>query len=147
MTDAFVMRTFDRPDQQILDALDPIAHSLRFAGPIRLARLGTHRQAPDCGKPFFCARIIVIALVYNGFKVDTVIFAKPWWVNLLLVVPFLTLYFWRRERHRLDRRTLVLAAAFAAAFGMVEAISVDYLRGNIADLPSFQAKDVTNPQT
>ncbi len=75
------------------------------------------------------------------------IFAKPWWVNLLLLVPFLSLYFWRHERLAIARKTLILAAAFAAAFGIVEAISVDYLRGNIAHLQSIQATEETNPET
>jgi len=76
-----------------------------------------------------------------------VIFAKPWWVNSLLLVPFVSLYFWRRERLTLDRKPLILTAAFAAAFGIVEAISVDYLRGNVPNLQPVQAMNVTNPQT
>jgi len=76
-----------------------------------------------------------------------VIFAKPWWVNLLLFVPFASLYFWRRERLAIAGKTLILAAAFAVAFGMVEAISVDYLRGNVAQLQQVQAMDMTNPES
>ena len=75
------------------------------------------------------------------------IFAKPWWVNLLLFVPFASLYFWRRERLAIAGKTLILAAAFAVAFGMVEAISVDYLRGNVAQLQQVQAMDMTNPES
>lgn len=75
------------------------------------------------------------------------IFAKPWWVNLLILVPFVSLYFWRRKRLRIDGKTLIFAGAFAAAFGIVEATTVDYLRGNIANLHPVEATDVTNPQT
>jgi hypothetical protein len=76
-----------------------------------------------------------------------VILAKPWWVNLLIVVPLVSLYFWRRERLAIHWKSLIFAGAFAAAFGLVEATTVDYLRGNIPDLQPLQAADVANPQT
>jgi hypothetical protein len=73
------------------------------------------------------------------------LFAKPWWVNLLILVPFLCLHFWRRERLTISWKTLVFAAAFAAAFGFVEAATVDYLRGNLPDLASLQSVTKTDP--
>jgi hypothetical protein len=56
------------------------------------------------------------------------LWARPWWVNLLLLVPFLNLAVWRRRPLGLDLRRLSLAGAFAAAFGFVEAAVVVYLR-------------------
>jgi hypothetical protein len=63
-----------------------------------------------------------------------ILFAKPWWVNLLILVPLLSFYSWNRRRLVLTFRQLALSAAFAAAFGFVEAAVVDYLRGNIPEL-------------
>ena len=74
------------------------------------------------------------------------LFAKPWWVNLLIFIPLISLYFWRRERLAIHWKTWMFAAAFAAAFGFVEAACVDYLRGNLPDLQPLQAADVANPQ-
>jgi hypothetical protein len=74
--------------------------------------------------------------------------AQPWWVNLLILAPIVSFYFWRRERLAIEWKTLVAAAAFAAAFGFVEAACVDYLRGNVPSLQSLsiQPSDVPNPQ-
>ena len=74
--------------------------------------------------------------------------AQPWWVNLLILIPVVSLYFWRRERLVIEWRTLAAAAAFAAAFGFVEAACVDYLRGNAPSLQSLsiQPSDIANPQ-
>lgn len=73
------------------------------------------------------------------------LFAKPWWVNLLILIPLVSLYFWRHERLAIHWKTLMFAAAFAAAFGFVEAACVDYLRGNLPDLQPLQVADVANP--
>jgi hypothetical protein len=72
--------------------------------------------------------------------------AKPWWVNLLIVVPLVSLYFWRREGLTIHWKSLIFAGAFAAAFGFVEAVTVDYLRGNIPDLQSLQATMPANAE-
>src|SRR3954463_14096349 len=76
------------------------------------------------------------------------VLAQPWWVNLLILIPGVSFYFWRRERLVMWGRTLVAAAAFAAAFGFVEAACVDYLRGNAPSLQSLsiQPRDIANPQ-
>ncbi|HWC15785.1 MAG TPA: hypothetical protein VG498_02175 [Terriglobales bacterium] len=74
------------------------------------------------------------------------LFAKPWWVNLLIVVPLISLYFWRREKLAIPWKSLIFAAAFAASFGFVEAVAVDYLRGNIPNLQAIQDADLANPQ-
>ena len=60
----------------------------------------------------------------HGFS----LWARPWWVNLLLLVPFINLAVWRRRPLGLDASRLLLAGAFAAAFGFVEAAVVVYLR-------------------
>ena len=74
--------------------------------------------------------------------------AKPWWVNLLIFVPLLSLYFWRRQRLALTWKALLFAGAFAAAFGFVEAATVDYLRGNVPELQQsqFEANAMANPE-
>jgi hypothetical protein len=74
--------------------------------------------------------------------------AQPWWVNLLILIPVVSFYFWRRERLAIEWKTLVAAAAFAAAFGFVEAACVDYLRGNVPSLQSLsiQPSDIANTQ-
>src|SRR5690348_3218353 len=74
--------------------------------------------------------------------------AQPLWVNLLILIPVVSFYFWRRERLAIEWKTLIAAAAFAAAFGFVEAACVDYLRGNVPNLQSLtiQPSDITNPQ-
>jgi hypothetical protein len=64
--------------------------------------------------------------------------AEPWWVNLLLVVPPLVYFSWRRSRVPLTRRQLVLSGAFATAFGFVEAVVVVYLRAAVGLLPGYQ---------
>src|SRR4051812_5944344 len=63
-----------------------------------------------------------------------ILFAQPWWVNLLILVPVVSFYFWYRHRLVITLRQLLYAALFAAAFGFVEAAVVDYLRGNIPQL-------------
>ena len=75
-----------------------------------------------------------------------VILAKPWWVNLLVLIPVVSLYFWRRERLRLHWNTLIFAAAFSAPFGFVEAACVDYLGGNLPEMKHIQAAMITNVQ-
>jgi hypothetical protein len=56
------------------------------------------------------------------------IWAQPWWVNLLLLVPALSYLHWRRTGLLLSRQTLLTLALFGAAFGYVEAVVVVYLR-------------------
>lgn len=68
----------------------------------------------------------------NGFRV----FADPWWVNLLVLVPFASFYVWRRTGLAIERSTLALAAVLGIAFGFVEAVVVVYLRGAIGLIPA-----------
>jgi len=55
------------------------------------------------------------------------LFATPWWVNLLILVPLLSFYFWRRTGVALGRSALAAAGLFGIAFEFVEAAVVVYL--------------------
>lgn len=68
----------------------------------------------------------------SGFR----LFADPWWVNLLVLVPSVSFYFWRRTGLAIERSTLALAAVLGIAFGFVEAAVVIYLRGAIGLVPA-----------
>ena len=64
--------------------------------------------------------------------------ADPWWVNLLILVPVIAYFSWRRSGVPFAARQLVASGVFAAAFGFVEAIVVVYLRAAGGLLPGFQ---------
>jgi hypothetical protein len=64
--------------------------------------------------------------------------AQPWWVNLILLIPPLAWFSWRRGRVPLTVRQLALSAVFAAAFGFLEAVVVVYLRAAAGLLPGYQ---------
>ena len=63
------------------------------------------------------------------------LFATPWWVNLLILIPIVPLLLARNQKMQLRRRRLFLAALFAVAFGFVEAAVVVYLRASAGLLP------------
>ena len=65
------------------------------------------------------------------------LFAHPWWVNLLVLVPVIMYFLWRRDGLDLSVRKKLMIAAFALAFGFVEAAVVVYLRAAIGDLPGY----------
>jgi hypothetical protein len=62
------------------------------------------------------------------------LWAQPWWVNLLLLVPPLSYCYWRRTGLLLNRRILTILLLFGVSFGFVEAVVVVYLRGTLATL-------------
>ena len=66
---------------------------------------------------------------------DFALFAEPWWVNLLIFVPFAAFYFWRNNEPAISVGTLLVCACFGAAFGFVEAAVVVYLRAAVGLLP------------
>ena len=66
------------------------------------------------------------------------VWAQPWWVNLLLAVPFLIYLLWRRRGLALTAAQLALATLFGAAFGFVEAAVVVYLRAALGLLPGYK---------
>ncbi|MDR3583482.1 MAG: hypothetical protein P4L62_03940 [Candidatus Pacebacteria bacterium] len=56
-----------------------------------------------------------------------VLFARPWWVNLLIIIPFAAYYFWWNKLD-VSKKTLLVAGIFGLAFGFVETAVVVYLR-------------------
>jgi hypothetical protein len=64
--------------------------------------------------------------------------AQPWWVNLLVVVPPLAWFSWRRGGVPLTWAQLLLGGMFAASFGFLEAVVVVYLRAAVGLLPGYQ---------
>jgi hypothetical protein len=65
------------------------------------------------------------------------IWAQPWWVNLLVLIPFTTYFAFRRKGPLLNWRRLTALAVFAAAFGFAEAAVVVYLRAAMGLLPGY----------
>lgn len=69
---------------------------------------------------------------------EFMLFAQPWWVNLLLLVPVAAYFFWQRTGGlSITKRQLIVLALFAGAFGFVEAAVVVYLRAAIGLLPGY----------
>jgi hypothetical protein len=66
------------------------------------------------------------------------VWAQPWWVNFLFLVPILVFLGFRREGLRLTWGQLLVAAVFASSFGFVEAAVVVYLRAAVGLLPGYQ---------
>jgi len=65
------------------------------------------------------------------------LWAQPWWVNLLVLIPPAT-YFGFRKEPLLSGRRLIILAIFASAFGCVEATVVVYLRSAVGLLPGYK---------
>ena len=65
------------------------------------------------------------------------LWAQPWWVNLLVLIPFATYFAFRRKGRPLRWRQLMILTIFATAFGFVEAAVVVYLRAAIGLLPGY----------
>ena len=68
-----------------------------------------------------------------------VLFATPWWVNLLILAPAVPYPLSRREKIRIGRMRLLVTALYGAVFGFVEAAVVVYLRaalGLLQDPPA-----------
>jgi hypothetical protein len=63
---------------------------------------------------------------------------QPWWVSLLILVPAVAYFSWRRNRVPLTLRQLISSGVFAAAFGFLEAVVVVYLRAASGLLPGYQ---------
>ena len=66
-----------------------------------------------------------------------VLFAQPWWVNLLILVPFVSYYVWQKEGLQLSKKILFITALFGVSFGFVEASVVVYLRAAVGLLPGY----------
>lgn len=65
------------------------------------------------------------------------LFARPWWVNFLICVPFVAYYLWRKEGIVISRWMLVVSGLFGIAFGFIEASVVIYLRAAVGLLPGY----------
>jgi len=65
------------------------------------------------------------------------LWAQPWWVNLLILIPVMAFVQWRKKGLRLPRRQLLFLAIFALAFGFVEGAVVVYLRAATGLLPGY----------
>jgi hypothetical protein len=65
------------------------------------------------------------------------VWAQPWWVNLLVLIPLATYVTFRRQGKLLNWRQLTTLAIFAASFGFVEAAVVVYLRAAVGLLPGY----------
>lgn len=65
------------------------------------------------------------------------LFAQPWWVNLLIAIPFVVYYLWRKEGLLISKWTLIISGLFGIAFGFVEASVVVYLRAAVGLLPGY----------
>ena len=75
---------------------------------------------------------------YNRFGMRQFqIWAQPWWVNVLILIPLAAAFIFRRAGCLLGRRQLVVITMFAAAFGFVEASVVVYLRAATGLLPGY----------
>src|SRR4051794_27348914 len=66
------------------------------------------------------------------------VWAHPWWVNLLLLVPILIFLGFRKKGLRLTVSQLLAATILASSFGFVEATVVVYLRAALGLLPGYQ---------
>jgi hypothetical protein len=66
--------------------------------------------------------------------------ASPWWVNLLVLVPFFAWYVWRRKGLSIAAGQLLYSGLFGVAFGFVEAAVVVYLRAAGGLLPGYQGE-------
>lgn len=71
------------------------------------------------------------------------LFASPWWVNLLILIPAAPLLLSKNARIALGRKRLLVIAVFAIAFGFVEAAVVVYLRAATGLWPVPQAHGPT----
>jgi len=68
---------------------------------------------------------------------EFILFAQPWWVNLLFSIPFVAYYLWRKEGIVISKSILIISGLFGIAFGFVEASVVVYLRAAVGLLPGY----------
>jgi|SRR3989344_4742231 len=67
-----------------------------------------------------------------------VLLARPIWVNLLIFVPILLFFYWRKSKLAISRKTLLYVFVFGIAFGVIEATVVVYLRAATGLLPGYE---------
>ena len=64
--------------------------------------------------------------------------STPIWVNLLILVPILLFFYWRKNKLAISRKTLLYTFIFGVAFGVIEASVVIYLRAATGLLPGYE---------
>jgi hypothetical protein len=74
-----------------------------------------------------------------------VLLATPWWVNFVILIPLVPWFMSRKQKLRLGKMRLMLAALFGIAFGFVESAVVVYLRAATGLWPGPPAKALTVP--
>ena len=70
----------------------------------------------------------------SGFQ----LFAAPWGVNCLILIPIVPYLLSKKDKIRIGKKRLLLAALFGIAFGFVEAAVVVYLRAATGLWPETQ---------
>ena len=65
------------------------------------------------------------------------LFASPWWVNLLLLVPIFLFFYWQKHKLKIDKQVLIFTGIFGLAFGYLESACVIYLRAATGLLPGY----------
>src|SRR6266480_7326606 len=73
---------------------------------------------------------------------NELVWPRPWWVNLLILMPLLTWYFLRRNRPSLKTIQLIISGFFAIGFAFVEASVVIYLRAITGFLTGSRLSEV-----
>lgn len=66
-----------------------------------------------------------------------VLFAKPFWINLLILVPIIVYFFWRKSGIHFTKNILIFLALFGIASGITEASAIIYLRAPSGLLPGY----------
>ena len=66
-----------------------------------------------------------------------ILFASPWWANILIFVPIVCFIIFNKKKLSLSKSQLITAAIFGMAFGFIEAATVVYLRAALGFLPGF----------
>ncbi len=75
-----------------------------------------------------------------------VLFARPWWVNLLILAPVAPYLLSKNGKLRMGWNRLFVAALFGIAFGFVEAAVVVYLRTAAGLLPAGNVQAFVVPE-
>ena len=65
------------------------------------------------------------------------LFAQPWWINLLIIVPFILFWIFWENKLSIAKGQLLIVGMFGVAFGFVEAAVVIYLRAAAGFLPGY----------
>lgn len=66
------------------------------------------------------------------------VLSEPFWVNLLVLVPFILFFWFRKEKLSLTREQLLLISILGIAFGIIEGSVVVYIRSAIGLLPGYK---------